>query len=136
MLTLDDYASQYSLSRVVMVVLLLAALLGFVVFIWGSYTLYHYNRFLSRKKTERRTILALEKQTLLTLFDSLNGNEWKDKTKWCSDEPIDRWKGVKVNRSGRIQKIILDDNQLSGTCLSGNYFEYHLFLSLSYSNIF
>eukprot|EP01038_Epipyxis_sp_PR26KG_P004078 gene4078-5824_t len=56
-----------------------------------------------------------EREVLLLLFDALNGKNWKDKTRWCSNEPIRTWKGVKVDpETKRVNKLILPDNNLTG----------------------
>jgi hypothetical protein len=62
--------------------------------------------------------LAMERKALIDIFNAANGKKWRDKTYWCSDEPIHRWKGVFVDRKGgtmRVEKLILPDNNLTGT---------------------
>jgi hypothetical protein len=65
----------------------------------------------------------IEKQALIRFFESTNGTRWKDKTRWCSEEPLYKWKGVKVcPRTHRVNKLILPENNLSGV-LPGDAFD-------------
>lgn len=111
---LDDYSYQYNVSKVVLGLIIIAAISGTVVLTWGGYTLYQYQIFLARQREEIENIFETERQSLVVFFNALDGNGWKDKTRWCSDEPISRWKGVHVDGSGRVKKIILDENLLKG----------------------
>lgn len=62
-----------------------------------------------------KEIHAKEKEALINLFEATGGNEWKNKTKWCSNSPVNEWKGVlKNNYHGHIFKLILPDNNLKG----------------------
>jgi hypothetical protein len=35
--------------------------------------------------------LAREREALIKIFDSLGGKFWKDKTRWCSTDPVNRY---------------------------------------------
>jgi Leucine-rich repeat (LRR) protein len=50
---------------------------------------------------------------LVALYDSLDGVNWNNDSNWLSVKPIEEWHGVTVD-SGRIAKIELGENQLSG----------------------
>lgn len=68
-----------------------------------------------QSRREAQELYNRERQALVNLFNSLNGNTWSDKTRWCSDEPLYRWKGVKLDpNTHRVNKLILPDNNLSG----------------------
>ncbi|KAJ1395045.1 hypothetical protein B484DRAFT_407693 [Ochromonadaceae sp. CCMP2298] len=70
-------------------------------------------RAAAAKLAERRCVWAMERAVLVGLFESLGGRGWNDKTRWCSEEPVHRWKGVKLDHStGRVNKIILAENRL------------------------
>mmetsp|Transcript_16001 Transcript_16001/g.36028 ORF Transcript_16001/g.36028 Transcript_16001/m.36028 type:complete len:194 (-) Transcript_16001:849-1430(-) len=72
-------------------------------------------RAAAAKLAERRCVWAMERAVLVGLFESLGGRGWNDKTRWCSEEPVHRWKGVKLDHStGRVNKIILAENRLEG----------------------
>eukprot|EP00981_Chlorochromonas_danica_P003772 scaffold691_cov181-Ochromonas_danica.AAC.25 len=66
-----------------------------------------------------RGIHEKERIALITLFHSLEGNNWYNKIRWCSEEPIDRWHGVKLDPlTHRVNKIILPENRLAGESVS------------------
>jgi hypothetical protein len=59
--------------------------------------------------------LAQEREALIRFYECTNGFKWRDKTRWCSSEPVHLWHGIKINaRTGRINKIILPENNLCG----------------------
>jgi Leucine-rich repeat (LRR) protein len=51
---------------------------------------------------------------LVTLYTSTNGANWRTKTNWLSDKPVDTWYGVTID-SGRVRRIVLRDNNLAGS---------------------
>lgn len=72
-----------------------------------------------------------ERAALIEFFEALGGNGWKDKTRWCSEEPLGRWKGIKVDHNnGRVNKIILPSNRLEGSFNIHRHFETFFFLTL------
>ncbi len=57
-----------------------------------------------------------ERDALVALYESLNGDTWIKNTNWCSDQPVHMWKGVKVDPvTKRVNKLILSENNLTGT---------------------
>ena len=54
-----------------------------------------------------------DKQALLDLYRLCNGENWETSTNWCSDRPLNKWYGVTTS-NGRVTKLFLFDNQLSG----------------------
>jgi hypothetical protein len=86
--------------------------------IWSAYY-YYKNRQLAIKEAQQ--VYEKERNALVALFNALDGKQWKDKTRWCSDEPIEKWKGVKVDRdTGRVNKLLLAENQLAGNSALGD----------------
>lgn len=61
--------------------------------------------------------LDLEKvrETLMDLYNSTNGNNWKNNTNWGSDKPLNEWYGLEFTYDGRFWGINLYDNNLTGT---------------------
>ncbi len=57
-----------------------------------------------------------DKEVLVKIFESLNGKNWKPKSAagWCSEAPLGDWTGVEVNDSGRVIRLFLDADSLSG----------------------
>ena len=52
---------------------------------------------------------------LATLYNATDGPNWSDNTNWLSDKPLSEWYGVTTDDEGRVTRLDLDDNQLSGT---------------------
>jgi Leucine-rich repeat (LRR) protein len=57
---------------------------------------------------------AQDSLALVALYNSTNGANWTNKTNWLSSEPISNWFGITMGNN-RITKLILQDNNLSGT---------------------
>lgn len=76
-----------------------------------------YLSYVQRQKLlqEAQELTKKEHDALVAIFNSLGGKRWKDKTRWCSNEPIGRWKGVHLDpKTKRVNKIILAENGLEG----------------------
>lgn len=57
-----------------------------------------------------------QNQALVTLFNSTNGLSWNTKTNWLSGDPCaNTWYGVTCDENANITKVMLDENNLSGT---------------------
>ena len=56
-----------------------------------------------------------EKEALIVLYNTTNGDNWKNNTNWCSDQPLKTWHGIKTNDEGFVSELYLNSNQLSGT---------------------
>ena len=54
-------------------------------------------------------------RALVTLYEALGGDNWRDNTNWLSTEPFHTWYGVETNDIGRITRLRLDRNELTGT---------------------
>ncbi len=57
--------------------------------------------------------------TLMKLFEATNdtgntGYTWKDYTNWGTNQPLDKWFGIKTDANGRVIEINLRDNGLKG----------------------
>ncbi|MFZ1789811.1 MAG: gliding motility-associated C-terminal domain-containing protein [Saprospiraceae bacterium] len=61
-----------------------------------------------------------EFETLMALYDSTNGDGWKNNTGWkegkagTNCDPCNGWYGVSCTESGRVKKIKLNNNNLIG----------------------
>ena len=56
-----------------------------------------------------------DRAALMALYDATNGNNWTDSTNWGTDEPLDRWHGVTIGDAGRVVRLNLHANNLTGT---------------------
>ena len=51
---------------------------------------------------------------LATLYKATGGDNWDDNTNWFSEQPLQYWKGVTINSDGRVTRLSLGTNLLSG----------------------
>lgn len=58
-----------------------------------------------------------DRVVLLALFKATNGTNWKIKRGWDKDVEIEEWYGVRVDDWGRVKKIELSGNGLTGACI-------------------
>ena len=56
-----------------------------------------------------------DREALVALYNATNGAQWKNNTNWLSDEPLSEWYGVTTDADGRVQGLVLERNQLSGS---------------------
>ncbi len=55
-----------------------------------------------------------DRAALVALYNATGGVNWVYNDKWLSDEPLGRWHGVGTDDNGRVTRLSLDSNQLSG----------------------
>ena len=61
--------------------------------------------------------LAMEtdREALVALYNSVNGPNWLNNDNWLSDDaPLGQWYGVTTDNNGRVIRLDLEENQLSG----------------------
>ena len=63
--------------------------------------------------------VATDRAALQALYDAANGAAWTDATSWSSGEPLASWHGVTTDGDGRVTRLELGDNGLSGTLPGG-----------------
>ena len=51
---------------------------------------------------------------LVALYEATDGDNWGNNTHWLSDQPLDEWFGVTTDDDGRVTKLELYENGLSG----------------------
>ena len=56
-----------------------------------------------------------DREVLIALFNSTNGAEWSNNTNWLNFTPLGDWYGITTDAQGRVTKIVLEDNTLSGS---------------------
>lgn len=57
---------------------------------------------------------STDRDALLALFRSANGEHWYQNVNWGSDEDLSLWHGVEVNHEGRVIALGLQSNNLQG----------------------
>ena len=55
-----------------------------------------------------------DRAALMALYDATDGNNWTDSTNWGTDEPLDHWHGVTTGDAGRVVRLNLHANNLTG----------------------
>lgn len=92
-----------------------AAIAISIVAIIGFYVYKSVKKQAEAKKRVQH-LMTIQRSQLMRLYRSTGGDHWRDRTRWGSNESIDRWKGVHINhQSGHVVKIILPENNLVGT---------------------
>ena len=59
--------------------------------------------------------VADDRAALEALYDATNGANWSRNDNWKTDEPLGQWFGVSTDSDGRVTRLELNENQLSGT---------------------
>ncbi len=60
---------------------------------------------------------ASDREALIALYEATGGPAWKNRTRWLSDAPLGEWHGVRTNAAGRVERLLLGDNNLVGAGL-------------------
>ena len=55
-----------------------------------------------------------DRVALVALYNATGGVNWTNRTNWLSNSPIGEWHGVTTNDGGRVTKLRLQQNNLSG----------------------
>ena len=58
---------------------------------------------------------AADRAALTALYNATGGDSWTNSTNWLSQEPLSTWYGVITNGNGRVSRLNLESNGLSGT---------------------
>ena len=58
---------------------------------------------------------ATDFAALRALYTATGGHSWTNKDRWLTDAPLGEWHGVTTDGEGRVIRLDLDDNNLSGT---------------------
>lgn len=56
-----------------------------------------------------------EYEALRAIYEQLGGSSWKESTNWVTNEALDTWSRVKIDSTGRVTSLQLEENDLSGT---------------------
>ena len=55
-----------------------------------------------------------ERAILVSLYHSLNGDNWEKKANWLSDKPLGEWYGITTNAEGKVTKIEFNEISIKG----------------------
>ena len=59
--------------------------------------------------------VSTDREILIAFYHATNGADWTKNENWMSDAPLDTWFGVGTDSSGRVVRLTLKDNLLSGS---------------------
>ena len=109
---ISEYMEIDQKATVIFIATAVVVMMVVMQIIWSS-VYYFYSQRAAKRDAE--LMYTKERNALIAIFNSMEGKLWRDKTRWCSDEPIERWKGVKLDhKTGRVNKLILAENNLGG----------------------
>ena len=63
---------------------------------------------------QAQTNTSTDWAALVALYNATDGDNWGNNTNWGSDMPLSGWHGVTTDSDGRVRRLYLQDNQLSG----------------------
>ena len=69
----------------------------------------------SHEGTELTCDAPTDRDVLVTFHHATGGPGWVNKDKWLTDAPIGEWNGVTVDEEGRVTRLALDANNLTGS---------------------
>ena len=55
-----------------------------------------------------------DRDALIALFEATGGQDWVKNQNWLSGKPLSAWYGVTTDENGRVTRLSLRGNQLSG----------------------
>ena len=61
------------------------------------------------------TPVSGDRAALVALYNATDGPNWTNNTNWLSNRPLGEWHGVTTDANGRVTRLILDRNGLSGS---------------------
>ena len=56
-----------------------------------------------------------DRAALMALYNATDGSNWTDSTNWDTDEALDHWHGVRTDDAGRVVRLDLHVNNLTGS---------------------
>ena len=63
----------------------------------------------------RTSTTGTDRAALVALYNATDGPNWTDDTSWLTDAPLRTWHGVSTDASGRVTRLELHENGLSGS---------------------
>ena len=60
------------------------------------------------------TVALVQRDALLKLYESLNGDDWSTNRNWGTRTALDTWVGVQTDEDGNVHRLTLRTNNVSG----------------------
>ena len=70
--------------------------------------------FLSVDNALAQGTVATDRAALVALYNATGGADWTDNTHWLTNEALSEWHGVTTDANGRVTRLNLSANELSG----------------------
>ena len=64
------------------------------------------------------TVCSDDRAALIALYNATGGASWTRNTNWLSSVPVDEWAGVTIDADGRVTRLSLHNNNLTGPLLA------------------
>lgn len=80
----------------------------------GYVLLENKDRTLSDTILIRQLCKPDDRGVLTSFYETTGGGQWKNNTNWGTDKPLDQWHGITTDAEGKVTKIELSGNNLSG----------------------
>ena len=64
---------------------------------------------------QAQTNTSTDRAALVTLYNATSGDNWANNDNWLSNAPIGEWHGVTTDSDGRVTRLWLARNQLTGS---------------------
>jgi len=61
-----------------------------------------------------RNQIDVEREALIAFYNTMDGDNWTNNENWCSDKPVGEWYGISADFKGRVIRIDLRENNLTG----------------------
>ena len=68
---------------------------------------------------QARTNTPTDRAALVALYNATSGDNWANNTNWGSDMPLRGWHGVTTDSDGRVRRLDLSGNELTGCIPEG-----------------
>ena len=65
--------------------------------------------------SEYESVYIRERETLISLFNATEGNNWINNANWCTETPVGEWYGIGTDSDGHVVSISFGNNNLCGT---------------------
>ncbi|MDE0396046.1 MAG: Ig-like domain-containing protein [Gammaproteobacteria bacterium] len=62
-------------------------------------------------------VTGTDRDILVALYKAMDGPEWRNTDNWLTDAPLGTWHGVETDSRGRVTRLSLSNNGLTGTIL-------------------
>ncbi len=76
-----------------------------------------FQQWLSGVRTKQGVVAcapASDRAALEALYNTAGGSNWRSSTNWLSSRPLGQWHGVTTDANGRVTRLVLQSNELSG----------------------